>query len=229
MALEFATDEEWRKQTHRLGARLHPLTIEQNAITSFKSRTTLVPAFANTIGPAFFTHADYAIGGADGELGRGMQWQGSLAVGYAAARRQPPYSFHLDAHPARASSTSPRSSPGRLVAGGQLMSTDPRAPRLLAVMAHPDDAEILVGGTLFHLKALGWELGIITMTAGDCGSATTPREEIARIRYAEAQAAAAYLGAWYACAGLMDVEVTFTTSRTSAALSTSCGALTPTL
>jgi glucosamine-6-phosphate deaminase len=74
--LEFANDEDWRRQTHRLGARLHPLTIEQNAITSFKSRTTLVPAYANTIGPAFFTNADYAIGGADGELGRGMQWQG---------------------------------------------------------------------------------------------------------------------------------------------------------
>jgi glucosamine-6-phosphate deaminase len=73
---EFADDHEWRKQAYRLGAKLHPLTIEQNAITSFKSRTTLVPAFANTIGPAFFTRADYAIGGADGELGRGMQWQG---------------------------------------------------------------------------------------------------------------------------------------------------------
>ena len=76
-------------------------------------------------------------------------------------------------------------------------------------MAHPDDAEILVGGTLFHLKDLGWELGIVTMTAGDCGSATMRREEIARIRYAEAQAAAAYLGAWYACAGLMDIEVIY--------------------
>ena len=81
------------------------------------------------------------------------------------------------------------------------------APRLLAVMAHPDDSEILVGGTLFHLKDLGWELGILTMTAGDCGSITTPREEIARIRYAEAQAAADLLGATYACVGLMDVEV----------------------
>jgi len=72
---EFANDQR-RKQTHRLGAKLRPLTIEQNAITSFKSRTTLVPAFANTIGPAFFTRADYAIGGADGELGRGIERQG---------------------------------------------------------------------------------------------------------------------------------------------------------
>lgn len=89
------------------------------------------------------------------------------------------------------------------------MSNEGKSPRLLAVMAHPDDAEILVGGTLFHLKKLGWELGIVTMTAGDCGTTTASREEIARIRHAEAQAAANYLGAWYACAGLMDVEVAF--------------------
>jgi LmbE family N-acetylglucosaminyl deacetylase len=87
------------------------------------------------------------------------------------------------------------------------MSSDQGFPRLLAVMAHPDDAEILAGGTLFHLKAMGWELGILTMTAGDCGSNTFPRGETARIRYAEAQAAAAFLGATYDCVGLMDVEV----------------------
>jgi glucosamine-6-phosphate deaminase len=75
-AAEFADAAEWKRQTHRLGARLHPLTVEQNAITSFKSRTTLVPAFANTIGPALFLGADRIIGGADGALGRGMQWQG---------------------------------------------------------------------------------------------------------------------------------------------------------
>jgi LmbE family N-acetylglucosaminyl deacetylase len=74
-------------------------------------------------------------------------------------------------------------------------------------MAHPDDVEILVSGTLFHLKAQGWDLGIVTMTSGDCGSRTHTREEISRIRYAEAQAAAGFLGAWYGCAGLMDIEI----------------------
>ena len=59
-----------------IAAKLHPLTIEQNAITSFKSRTTLVPARANTIGPALFANADQIIGGADGIFSRGMQWQG---------------------------------------------------------------------------------------------------------------------------------------------------------
>jgi len=75
-AVEFASVDEWKKPTHRLGAKLHPLTIEQNAITSFRSRTTLVPAFANTIGPGLFLQADWCIGGADGALGRGMMWQG---------------------------------------------------------------------------------------------------------------------------------------------------------
>lgn len=73
---EFATDEEWKAQPYRIGVKLHPLTIEQNALTSFKSRTTLVPCRANTVGPGLFLQADYIIGGADGALGRGMQWQG---------------------------------------------------------------------------------------------------------------------------------------------------------
>lgn len=75
-AAEFDTDEAWKQQPYRLGAQLHPLTIEQNAITSFKSRTTLVPCRANTVGPGLFLQADYIIGGADGALGRGMGWQG---------------------------------------------------------------------------------------------------------------------------------------------------------
>jgi len=75
-AAEFDSVEEWKSQPYRIAAKLHPLTIEQNAITSFKSRTTLVPARANTIGPGLFLQADYAIGGCDGTLSRGMQWQG---------------------------------------------------------------------------------------------------------------------------------------------------------
>jgi glucosamine-6-phosphate deaminase len=75
-AAEFKSEADWKAQTHRLGARLHPLTVEQNALTSFKSRTTLVPAHANTIGPALFLAADRIIGGADGAFSRGMQWQG---------------------------------------------------------------------------------------------------------------------------------------------------------
>jgi glucosamine-6-phosphate deaminase len=75
-AAEYKSLAEWKRQEYRIAAKLHPLTIEQNAITSFKSRTTLVPARANSIGPGLFLKADYCIGGADGSLARGMMWQG---------------------------------------------------------------------------------------------------------------------------------------------------------
>ena len=73
---EYESEEAWKADCYRIAAKIHPLTVEQNAFTSFKSRTTLVPCRANTIGPGLFLQADYAIGGADGTLGRGMQWQG---------------------------------------------------------------------------------------------------------------------------------------------------------
>ena len=75
-AADYETEAEWKAAPYRIGAKIHPLTVEQNALTSFKSRTPLVPCRANTIGPGLFLQADYAIGGADGTLGRGMQWQG---------------------------------------------------------------------------------------------------------------------------------------------------------
>jgi glucosamine-6-phosphate deaminase len=82
LAQEFSTDAQWRQQTHRVGVALHPLTIEQNAITSFASRFTSVPCFANTIGPGLFLQSDYCVGGCDGAYpDRGAQWQGmSLCV-----------------------------------------------------------------------------------------------------------------------------------------------------
>ena len=75
-AEEFPIESEWKKQNYKVGAKLHPLTIEQNAITSFKSRTTLVSCTANTVGPGLFLQSDRVIGGCDGALSRGMQWQG---------------------------------------------------------------------------------------------------------------------------------------------------------
>lgn len=75
-AAEYATTEEWMEASHRIGARLHPLTIEQNALTSFRSSWPLIPCYANTIGPKVIFQSDYAIGGADGAFSNGMQWQG---------------------------------------------------------------------------------------------------------------------------------------------------------
>ena len=73
---EFKTYAQWKKVPYRIGANLHPFTIEQNAITSFRSSWPLIPCYANTIGPGIIFGTDYAIGGADGVLSRGMQWQG---------------------------------------------------------------------------------------------------------------------------------------------------------
>jgi glucosamine-6-phosphate deaminase len=75
-AAEYKTLNDWKSADYRVAAQLHPLTVEQNAITSFKSRTTIVPARANTVGPGLFLMSDRVIGGADGALGRGMMWQG---------------------------------------------------------------------------------------------------------------------------------------------------------
>lgn len=75
-AKDFTNEQEWKASNYRLGAKLHPLTIEQNALTSFKGRTTLVPCYANTIGPGLFLKSDSIIGGCDGVFGRGMMWQG---------------------------------------------------------------------------------------------------------------------------------------------------------
>jgi glucosamine-6-phosphate deaminase len=76
LAAEFSSVDEWKKQMFRLGVQLHPLTIEQNALSSFKGRTTLIPCRANSIGPGIFLQSDTIIGGCDGTFGRGMQWQG---------------------------------------------------------------------------------------------------------------------------------------------------------
>jgi LmbE family N-acetylglucosaminyl deacetylase len=78
---------------------------------------------------------------------------------------------------------------------------------VLALFAHPDDAEFLCGGTLAQLAKLGSRLHIATLTAGDCGSAILPPEKIATIRRKEAERAAARLGAEYSCLELNDLLI----------------------
>src|SRR4051794_41155803 len=78
---------------------------------------------------------------------------------------------------------------------------------ILSIHAHPDDAEILAGGSLALLSELGHHVTIVTMTAGDCGSAELGTEEIASIRKGEAAAAASAIGADYRCAGFGDLAV----------------------
>lgn len=82
--------------------------------------------------------------------------------------------------------------------------------RVLALMPHPDDAEILCAGTLIRLRERGCEVHIATMTPGDKGSVTLPPEEIAAIRRAEAERAAEAIGAKsYHCLEFSDCEIVF--------------------
>jgi len=79
--------------------------------------------------------------------------------------------------------------------------------RIVSIHAHPDDAEILAGGTLALLARGGHAVGIVTMTAGDCGSGEYSADRISAIRKAEARAAAAVIGADYQCAGFRDLAI----------------------
>ena len=82
-----------------------------------------------------------------------------------------------------------------------------RTISVLALFAHPDDAEFLCAGTLAHLADRGAQIHITTMTAGDCGSTVLPPEKIARIRQKEAARAAQLIGATYSCMKEKDLLV----------------------
>lgn len=45
---------------------------------------------------------------------------------------------------------------------------------VLAIFAHPDDAELSVSGTLLKLKSLGYRTGVCDMTRGEMGTRGTP-------------------------------------------------------
>lgn len=79
--------------------------------------------------------------------------------------------------------------------------------RIATIHAHPDDAEILAGGTLALLASLGHEITIVTLSSGDCGSMIHSPEEIAAIRKAEAAESAALIGAEYRWGGFRDLSI----------------------
>ena len=74
---------------------------------------------------------------------------------------------------------------------------------VLAIMAHPDDAEIFCGGSLIKSADAGQRTGVLDLTAGEMGSSGT-RESRAR----EAAAAAEVMGlAVRRCAELPDAAL----------------------
>jgi LmbE family N-acetylglucosaminyl deacetylase len=73
---------------------------------------------------------------------------------------------------------------------------EPRTGPVLAVYAHPDDAEISAGGTMAAWAAAGREVHLLVLTNGDRGSSdpTISRAELAATRLTETEAAAEIMG-----------------------------------
>jgi LmbE family N-acetylglucosaminyl deacetylase len=78
---------------------------------------------------------------------------------------------------------------------------------VLALFAHPDDAEFLCAGTLVLLADRGATIHIATLTAGDCGSTTLPASKISALRRREAARAARMIGAQYHCLKSKDLLI----------------------
>src|SRR5438874_110267 len=75
--------------------------------------------------------------------------------------------------------------------------------RILAVMAHPDDAELLCAGTLARARSDGAAVAICVMCTGDKGVPPAgAADDLAQVRQDEALRAADLLGAslfWFGC------------------------------
>jgi LmbE family N-acetylglucosaminyl deacetylase len=77
--------------------------------------------------------------------------------------------------------------------------------RALVIAPHPDDESLGCGGTMAVLSERGTAVTTLTATDGDATKGSDlPREEIARLRRAEAQRAAAAVGAEPRFLGLPD-------------------------
>ena len=76
--------------------------------------------------------------------------------------------------------------------------------RLLAVVAHPDDAELLCAGTLARARTEGAAIGICVLCRGDKGQPAKPIPNLAAVRRREMAAAARVLGAELFCVGVSD-------------------------
>jgi LmbE family N-acetylglucosaminyl deacetylase len=95
----------------------------------------------------------------------------------------------------------------------ELESVMSQSPRVLALFAHPDDAEFLCAGTLLLLADRGASIHLATATAGDCGSAILSAREISHLRLKEARRAAVVLGAQFSCLKEKDLLVFYDQPR----------------
>jgi LmbE family N-acetylglucosaminyl deacetylase len=77
----------------------------------------------------------------------------------------------------------------------------------MAIAAHPDDIEFLMGGTLLLLGERGFELHYMTVSSGNCGSMTMNPARTRTVRQRESKAAAKIFGAYYHKSLTDDLEI----------------------
>lgn len=87
------------------------------------------------------------------------------------------------------------------------MAESGNVQRVLAVGAHPDDCELLCGGTLALFATRRVAVTICAMARGDKGWREVPPEEFAAQRHAEATRAASVIGAEFVCLEAGDGDV----------------------
>lgn len=79
--------------------------------------------------------------------------------------------------------------------------------RVLGIGAHPDDLEVLCGGTLARYAINGDQVTMCYFTQGEKGHFSIPSDELALIRADEARQAADMISAEIITLGLLDGEV----------------------
>jgi N-acetylglucosamine malate deacetylase 1 len=79
----------------------------------------------------------------------------------------------------------------------------------VAIVAHPDDVEFMMGGTLLNLVDRGWQTHYVTLANGSYGSTTLSETEISAVREQEAKRGAAALGAHWHPSYVNDLELIY--------------------
>ncbi len=79
----------------------------------------------------------------------------------------------------------------------------------MAIGAHPDDIEFMMGGTLLLLHHAGFETHYMNLASGSCGSTRYSASALRRIRLKEAQRAAKVLSAVFHASLVDDIEIVY--------------------
>ena len=80
--------------------------------------------------------------------------------------------------------------------------------RILVIGAHPDDAELHVGGIMALYRRQGHSVRIISVTDGAAGHHVLPPDELRQVRALELARSAAVIGAEQLCLGFPDGALT---------------------